>query len=445
MRLWRTRQKIQGPDYVWLEEGTAADHVCNEDLGQDAPQAAKDLVTKARNLAEGPVLSRLAEASDDLYAWAAAWVALDPKTTFEELVGEMATYGIGDMAAETSELLECATECKAGAKLGLVVSDTRWEPGRPGRGHVTIEGDPWTFWDYKEEVAMSDELAGVLRQPDEGVEKRQCVTKAIAAGILWRKFARQPSMEEVADKSREVRLDQARQAAEAQAVMSEPADRVAFIEAELRVYTHDMAHANHDKDFRSHAVFPVPDMEDGKLVVIRADYLRNLVVETVTGSMWCDGGWMLWVLIWRGHMVLLEPPAGVDQAQLLDRWQPYDTPALGFLFFWHSRHDQERTSPGRVVCRLCKGGRKAGDQSIVDPCAPRRVSNLGSRHCWVHQSWGDSSSSWSFCSWPVVVLAGGLCGQSGADQGMAASRYGVHGANRGVPRSSHASRLRGGL
>ena len=138
-------------------------------------------------------------------------------------------------------------------------------------------------------------------------------------------------------------------------------------------------------------------MEDGELVVIRANYLGNLAVETATGSMWCDGGWMLWVLIWRGHMVCLEPPAGMDQAQLLDQWQPYDTPALGFLFFWHSRHDQERTSPGRVVCRLRKGCRKAGDQSIVDPCVPRKVSKRQSR--------GYTSSTWGPCSWRFFALA----------------------------------------
>ena len=370
------RQKVQGPDRSWLEHRAESAKACEDGLGTEAPQAAKDLVTKARDLAEGPVLSRLEEASDDLYAWAAARVALDPQATFEELVGEMATYGLGDMAAEAAELLDKATDCKAGSKLGLVVSETQWGPGKPGRGHVTIDGVAWTFWDYKEEVAMSEELAGVLQQPDEGVEKRQCVTKAIAAGILWRRHARQPSLAEVAEKSCEIRLEQARQAAEAQAVMGEPADRVAPIEAELRVYTHDMIHAHHDKDFRSHAVFPVPELEDGKLVVIRANYLGNLVVETVTGSMWTEGGWLLWVLIWRGHMVVLEPPPAVNQIEVLEKWQPYDTPALGFLFFWHSRHDQERTSPGRVVCRLCKGGRKAGDQSVVDPCASRRVSNL---------------------------------------------------------------------
>ena len=70
-------------------------------------------------------------------------------------------------------------------------------------------------------------------------------------------------------------------------------------------------------------------------------------------------------------MVYLEPPSNLQTEVFLDRWQPYDTPALGFLFFWHTRHDQERTAPGIVQCRLCKG-RKAGD-TVINVC---RESNL---------------------------------------------------------------------
>ena len=39
-----------------------------------------------------------------------------------------------------------------------------------------------------------------------------------------------------------------------------------------------MIRAHRDKDFRTHAVFPTADLEDCKLVIIRADY----VMETVT-------------------------------------------------------------------------------------------------------------------------------------------------------------------
>ena len=178
-------------------------------------------------------------------------------------------------------------------------------------------------------------------------------------------------MEEVNAKGLELRMEMTRQAIEAQAVMGEPAPRVAPIESEIRIYTRDIVKANHDKDFRSLAVFPLSELEDCKLVVVRADYKGDVVVETVTGTVWQPGGWIVWTLIWRGHMLLLQPPESLDAEVFLDRWQPHDTPALGFLFFWHSRHDQERTAPGPVACRLCRG-RKAGD---ADFTLCRRNSN----------------------------------------------------------------------
>ena len=362
---------IKGPDDAWLQR-PPGDHRCVEEAdGASAPNEAHDLVAKAQALAEGPVLAELRDASDDLFAWAATRVALAPLATLEEILGDMATYGIGEMAAEATRILESRWEGRAGSALGIHVTDLVWEPGLPGKAVATIEGASWTVWDYRKEVRMSEELAGMLQQPEEGTEKRQCVTKAIAAGIMWRALARQPTLEEVEAKSLDVRVEQTRQALEAQSVMGEAAQKVAPIEAEIRVYTHDTVKANHDKDFRSLAVFPVQDLEDCKLVVIRADYKGDVVVETVTGPLWRDNGWTLWTLIWRGHMVFLEPPATLQTEVFLDRWQPYDTPALGFLFFWHSRHDQEKTAPGLVQRRLCRG-RKAGDLAI----SLRRESNL---------------------------------------------------------------------
>ncbi|CAE6959396.1 unnamed protein product [Symbiodinium sp. CCMP2592] len=365
------REALKGPDRAWLQGGGEANLTAAEVTGESAPQEAKDLVARAEALANGPVLGQLRTASDDLFAWAATRVAMNPHASLEEILGEMATYGMGEMAAEATDILEAQCGARAGSTGGIQVTEVVWEPGRPGRATATIEGATWTIWDYREEVRMSEELASMLQQPEEGAEKRQCVTKAIAAGIMWRQRARQPSPREVEEKALELRLEQTRLALEAQAVMGEPAQKVAPIEAEIRIYTHDTVRANHDKDFRSLAVFPLAELEDCKLVVIRADYKGDVVVETVTGPLWRDGGWTLWTLIWRGHMVFLEPPPGMQAEVFLDRWQPYDTPALGFLFFWHTRHDQERTSPGVVQCRLCRG-RKAGEAVVH----VRRESNL---------------------------------------------------------------------
>ena len=51
---------------------------------------------------------------------------------------------------------------------------------------------------------MSEELAGILQLPEPVVEKRQCVTKTLAGGILWREKGRRPSLEEVEVKAQEL-------------------------------------------------------------------------------------------------------------------------------------------------------------------------------------------------------------------------------------------------
>lgn len=40
---------------------------------------------------------------------------------------------------------------------------------------------------------------------------------------------------------------------------------------------------------------------------------------------------------------------------------PQVTPILGFQFFWHARHDQGVTAPGRIACRHCRPSRRAGE------------------------------------------------------------------------------------
>ena len=135
---------------------------------------------------------------------------------------------------------------------------------------------------------------------------------------------------------------------------------MAAVEHETRIYVHDIVQAHHEKDFRSLAVFPLQKLQEARLIVIRADFRGGLIVESVVGAQWQPGGWDLPVRIWKGHMMLLRPPKGDELGQLLEAEDHVTTPALGFTFFWHSRHDQPRTAPGQLHCRLCKPARKAG-------------------------------------------------------------------------------------
>ena len=79
------------------------------------------------------------------------------------------------------------------------------------------------------------------------------------------------------------------------------------------------------------------------------------------------------VLIWKGHMVVLEPPelstlsgTGFYSRRKALRHLPWDS--VFSIFFWHSRHEQPRTAPGRLFCRLCRTDRKAGE--LASSCRP---------------------------------------------------------------------------
>lgn len=138
----------------------------------------------AREEPTSPVLTALEGASDDLYAWASARVAREEDAKLEDLLEEMALFGASDLAREAADLLEeVKPNSRAGERPRMVVRDTLWVPGEPGQGGLELDGVSWRTWDYQEEVAMSEELAAILKVVEPVEEKRQCVTKTMAAGL----------------------------------------------------------------------------------------------------------------------------------------------------------------------------------------------------------------------------------------------------------------------
>ncbi|CAK9031018.1 unnamed protein product [Durusdinium trenchii] len=165
--------------------------------------------------------------------------------------------------------------------------------------------------------------------------------------------------------------------------MGEPVEFV-----ELRVYLHDLLQPAHERDFRSLAVFPIMELMAAKVVVVRADFQGNLIVETVVGPEWEEGGWTLWTLIWKGHMVLLQPPTDFDLTSWLAE-ERQSTPVLGFNFYWHARHDQPVSAPGKVACRLRKPPRRAGEGWLMSGLV-RQHSSLAAVATSYNQMEGSS-------------------------------------------------------
>ena len=323
---------VNGPDATWGEDRYEPSRTHGGRGGETAPEEARQLVQEAQKLADGPVLSALDGASDNLYAWAAVRVAREPGVSLNVLLEEMALYGVGELAKEAGEMLEASAGTRAGEKARMYVRDTIWVEGEPGQGSVELEGQVWRNWDYGEELGMSEELASLLQVAEAGVERRQCVTLALAAGAAWREKGRRPTLKEVQERAVSFRMEQTRQAVEALQVMGEPEEMVTPVEHELRIYCHDLVTAHHEKDFRAAAAFPVEELQDARIVVLRGDYKGGLVIEMVEGNR-CDSGWCIFVLIWKGHMTLLQPPEGLDVERFLEAENPHRTPALDSISF----------------------------------------------------------------------------------------------------------------
>ena len=355
---------VAGPDSTVYEDVPRESQPHPGRGGETAPQEAQNLVRKAQELADGPVLSKLQEASDDLYAWASTRVANDPEIPFETLMEEMVQFGLGELAAEAAYLLEThGGGPKAGNQARCRAGDTRWDTDGPGKAMVQIDEEPWAMWDYGEMVHMTEELAGLLGVIEPEKEKRQCVTKVFAAGLLMSQTGKAPGMEEVERLTQEFRLEQARLAVEAEGVMGHPEAKVAPVEHELRMYAHDILKPHHDKDYRALAVFPLAALEEVRIVVVRVDYKGDILLETVVGSQWTQQD--VWVMISKGHTTLLRPPSEAVGKTLLAKEEVYHTPCLGFRYFWHQRHDQAKTAPGIIACRHCKPRKGGGSGADI--------------------------------------------------------------------------------
>ena len=351
---------VKGPDVTIFKHVPVRSHPHPGRGGETAPEEAKKLLQEAQRLADGPVLGALKEASDDLYAWAATRVANQPSISLHQLLGEMTQYGLGDLAEEASKILELHIDEKAGSTRRCRVGDTQWIGSGPGRAQVELDGETWALYDFKEEIMMTEELAGLLGVVQPEVEKRQCVTKVLAAGCLMAASGDLPSLQEVELKAQQLRLEQARLAADAEGIMGHPEPKVTVVEHELRMYAHDILRAHHDKDYRAAAVFPLEELDQLRLGTMRIDYKGDVILEYIPGGNWREGQPTIWTLIWRGHMTLLVPPSAKAAHAFEKNQEAVVTPSLGFHYFWHQRHDQPRTVPGVPSCRHCKPLKKAG-------------------------------------------------------------------------------------
>ena len=81
-------------------------------------------------------------------------------------------------------------------------------------------------------------------------------------------------------------------------------------EDDLRTFIHDLLWRDHDRDYRTVAAFPLPDLEKSYLGVLRVDAWDGMSCEAVVGVGFTGKAEdCLWGLIYRGHYHVLSSPS----------------------------------------------------------------------------------------------------------------------------------------
>ena len=173
---------------------------------------------------------------------------------------------------------------------GLPPPRTRKRPPPRFPGHTPKAGIHRSLAKIDMLDSPGTDLSSSLLETEPVIEKKQCVTLAVAAGIVWSEKGQKPDAQEVQRRAQDYRLEQTRPAVEAAQALGDPDEVVTAVEHEMRVYVHDLTTAHHEKDFRSLAVFPINDLQDVKMVVLRTDYRGGVIVESVVGPHWKPGG-----------------------------------------------------------------------------------------------------------------------------------------------------------
>jgi len=354
-----SRKSVQGPDERWSNENREKGIPC-----PPAPEVPQGYQDYAERWADVNLPDSLKGTSSCLAAYVSSRLAMEPDQEARAILEDLATYGIGEVAEEAASVLDLEfPDLKGGANPEVSLGTTEWPKDGlgPGRLDAWVLGERWTAYDYGEMLQMTDPLAALMGEPEPGEERRQCLVKNVSASLILDVTGQIPSLQQAEKVAQQIRLDLAERAFEAEKSLGEPEDRVSATENEVRTHAHDACKPHHDKDFRALACLPPEALAAYVLVVLRVDYAGRLFVETVSGRKLEEPVKHLWTVISRGHMRMLQLPAGIDPKSWLSNQKPAsgvtsDAPALGWEFYLARAVDDQTTAPGKIArtCRCCQ-------------------------------------------------------------------------------------------
>eukprot|EP00971_Amphidinium_carterae_P349240 6490916-Amphidinium_carterae.2 len=231
----------------------------------------------------------------------------------------------------------------------------------PGRGTITFDDRVLNLYDYGEQLPLNQHLRDQIQLPDDRPEKRQCLLRCVAGGLLLARKGFPPTMTAVDMEALDLREELHKQALCANCAMGESQGKIPLLEHELRTHVHDILSADHDRDYRVLAALAPHHTAQSRIVIMRVTYAKQATVEVIVGARFdpADGTHStIYLVVHRGHMKLMQPPPE-GYALWLDYLQQQNATelmALGSAELLLRSESQPSiiSAPVQAACRCCR-------------------------------------------------------------------------------------------
>eukprot|EP00971_Amphidinium_carterae_P109570 2169532-Amphidinium_carterae.1 len=301
------------------------------------------------------------DCSPEMSCYLNARQTLNPTESITEFLKEAVAKGAPALSKEAMNLLDSAH--RAGSEGPRVeITPTLWQDVHsPGRGLLHANNRELTLFDFGEQLPLHQALRDQLQLPDDRPERRQCLLRCIAGGVLYHQGKTCPSMSEVDRCALTLREELHTQALCAQHAMGTAGSRIPTLEHELRTHVHDVLLPDHDRDYRVIAALAPEFTSRCRIVIMRVTYAKQATVEIILGAHFDPqhkDSITMYLVVHRGHMKLMEPPPEGFSAWLdfLQQPHPPELLALGSEELLQRAASQPNVvgAPVEAACRCCR-------------------------------------------------------------------------------------------
>ncbi|CAE7233656.1 unnamed protein product [Symbiodinium sp. CCMP2592] len=331
------RKLVQGADYSWYQDqdhGQGKATAADLPAGYESPGLDLQERTRAMRAVEALLASQdppLSAMPDLLTVFVRNYLLhhdspASPQERLQACFQVATTLGGPELASQAAEYLDSTQRLSRAGSVtaAATVGRISWD-GDIGYGTFEYNGAHWRQFDYQDRLPLSPEMQALLGR-NETEEPKQCMLLHVAAGVLSTEgeLPTLAAAQLLGQAAREAMYHSAR---EVEAQLGPTPEYLTRAEADFRVFNHDLLHFGHDRDYRTLVAYPQPAWEHLTFGVWRVEPHDSALVEYLVGSHSGPGGPVVWLLVHKGHMRLLLPPASVahpfGRELLMVGWEPH--------------------------------------------------------------------------------------------------------------------------